>query len=443
MRRPTKGWTDKVRTRRGTPEIDVTLPGFGAMTGRDSDRVRLASRTRNPEIFYRRRGLVSWLFEQHHERVIVALLDKRTTWPIVERAQAKGPAALRALTSTVGTPLLEKQVAAYIATYRRKGKGTVEKQLKVFVAWCQKALGGRAPTLGDIDTSRVMTFLSSIGRQDNKRSLTALSTATLNRYRAALSGFFVWAVTHGRMPEHPIAGGKIKRFTEHNERMPVMLPADVRQYLNLVYSTSLRRVPPEHMDLRALVLALCITTGADVSEITALKRAHLQVMGTGAWLVLKRRKTTTGERMVPLAHPHLVKHLTRVLDEQRAAFSKVSVHHLWPLHRHVRAAIGQDALSIKDLRHISAQMWRRAGADLQQVCDWLGHASLEYTRIYAAFGPDEEMDTPVTRKLGALLGVAGEVAAPPLSDASAAGAVSAVSVSPPAPLLLPTSSTAA
>jgi integrase len=53
-----------------------------------------------------------------------------------------------------------------------------------------------------------------------------------------------------------------------------------------------------------------------------------------------------------------------------------------------------DVLRIKDLRHVSAITWARAGVRLERISDWLGHADIRMTRIYARFMPADEYDAP-------------------------------------------------
>jgi site-specific recombinase XerD len=68
-------------------------------------------------------------------------------------------------------------------------------------------------------------------------------------------------------------------------------------------------------------------------------------------------------------------------------------------HETARAAIGRRTLRRKDLRHIAAIYWRRGGADLESVRQWLGHSHISQTLIYAAFGVDDQYDAPVLANL--------------------------------------------
>ncbi len=409
MRKPTKAWSDKLASRRGTPIIGVTLSGFAQITGRPTDRVRIASKTRDPAIFERRKQLLHWLAEHQHEQIIVALIDRRTTWRVIELAQAKGVSALRKLVQQNATPPLSAAVADYLEGYRRKGWNDTRAHLYAFDRWARVTLK-REPVVADLTTTNVLTFLQKAQRRDNKASKEGvLMPSTLNRYRTSLSGFAAWCISHGYLQEHPIGNRRVKAFAESKPRMPVLRPADVRDYLTAVFAVEIRHAEAWDVRRRALALALCITTGADIGEVMRLRPSDIAWGVNAARIVFKRSKTSTRERIVPLANPVVLSELLKQMPLAQAEngngpiLTEYELYHFWPVHRKARAAIGHPELSIKDLRHVSAQMWRRAGADLQQVCEWLGHSSLEQTRIYAAFGPDEEMDTPVVRKLHALL----------------------------------------
>jgi len=65
------------------------------------------------------------------------------------------------------------------------------------------------------------------------------------------------------------------------------------------------------------------------------------------------------------------------------------------VHQEVRALIGRPELRLKDFRHIAAISWRRAGADLEQIREWLGHSTINQTVVYASFKADDDFDAPI------------------------------------------------
>lgn len=376
--------------------------------------MRLASKTKDAAIYTRRVALVRWLYDHHHEHVVAGLLDKRLTWRVVEHAQTKGSTALRDLGKHAASPALESTVADFFDQYRRKKREEVRDQLYVFARWI-RAQEKREPVLADFTAAAAVKFLGSLTRQDKKKSAGALAGSTLNRYRAALSMFGAWCRRAGLLDANPITEDDVPAFAEANDRMPVLRPEEVRVYLATVFDPPrIKRVDAATLPRRALVLALCLTTGADVGEVLALRPSDITWQGTpakgrpptGATILFKRTKTTTRERMVPLAEPTTLAQLWDALPARGNAplFATLTRHHLWCVHEVAAAACGHPDLSIKDLRHIAGQMWRRARADLMQVKEWYGHASLMQTQRYAVFGPDEAFDSPVVRSLGALYG---------------------------------------
>lgn len=74
-------------------------------------------------------------------------------------------------------------------------------------------------------------------------------------------------------------------------------------------------------------------------------------------------------------------------EEERRQFERA--------HRRASKKIGQMALRLKDLRHLAAISWARAGVRLKRIGDWLGHSDIRQTTIYARFAPDDEFDAPL------------------------------------------------
>jgi integrase len=407
-RKGKKEWDARVDERAGSPQIDVTLEGYGAAVGRGDDRVRVASRTRDPHVFQRRVVLLRTLHEQGHEKLIDSLQSRRVTWREIERAADQGTTKLRALHQSATALSWTKAVAEFLKSYRRKGAADVERQLRTFGERVTAELK-RPITVADCTTAQVTWFLSHLERGDGRTG--TLSPSTLNRYRGALSTFASWAVQREYLTQHPIAFRRVGAQPESQPRMPVLQPETVRTYINAIFARD-----PDPLKRRALVLALCILTGADVgSEVLRMREedVHGGAEQDMVSILYRREKTKTRERLVPLTHPRVLRQLRIVrahaVQQATAAgqvpmFDELTIWMVWHVHKQARKIIAKPKLSIKDLRHIAVQLWRRAGADLQQCSEWAGHASLEQTKVYAAFGPDAAMDTPVARQLRNLLG---------------------------------------
>ena len=59
-------------------------------------------------------------------------------------------------------------------------------------------------------------------------------------------------------------------------------------------------------------------------------------------------------------------------------------------------------LRIRDLRPVSAITRARAGVRLERISDWLGHADIRMTRIYARFMPADAYDAPFIERARAV-----------------------------------------
>jgi integrase len=76
-----------------------------------------------------------------------------------------------------------------------------------------------------------------------------------------------------------------------------------------------------------------------------------------------------------------------------------------PAHEAAAAAIGRPSLRVKDLRHIAAIAWAKAGVRIDRISQLLGHASLSQTMIYVNFQPDTTEEADIAR--GSLRELAG------------------------------------
>jgi integrase len=124
-------------------------------------------------------------------------------------------------------------------------------------------------------------------------------------------------------------------------------------------------------------------------------------------IAFRRTKTQTNERLVPLPDAWIVARLRLAVPAQAGAsyqpFAKLSRDKCWFVHERARDAIGAPSLTIKDLRHVAAQLWRRSGADLETIREYLGHTSLSQTQIYAAFTDDGSTSLRIANRMREML----------------------------------------
>ena len=66
-------------------------------------------------------------------------------------------------------------------------------------------------------------------------------------------------------------------------------------------------------------------------------------------------------------------------------------------------AISRPELTLKDLRHIAAIAWVRAGVHIRHVQRYLGHTSLSQTMKYCDYEPDTETESAAAERAAATL----------------------------------------
>jgi site-specific recombinase XerD len=235
-----------------------------------------------------------------------------------------------------------------------------------------------------IDAPLIVAFLDHL---DKHRGL---STRSRNLRLTAIHSFFRYAAFEA--PEHAAHIQRVlaipsKRFTR--TQVPFLTHPEVKALLAAPDQTTWfgRR---DHG-----FLLVAVQTGLRLSEMTGMTRedvtlrpgAHVRVIGKG-------RK----ERCVPLAKPTVAVLKAWLREPPRGdgqvlfpnargtRLSPDGVHYL--LVRHVKAAskvcpsLQHKRVTVHRLRHTMAMDLLQGGVDLSVIALWLGHESLETTRIY-------------------------------------------------------------
>jgi integrase/recombinase XerD len=246
---------------------------------------------------------------------------------------------------------------------------------------------GRTPAeldFADLDAELISTFLDHLEHDRHN------TVATRNTRLAAIRSLFAYATL--RHPEHAADIARVlaippKRY-DHTIVTHLTKP-EITALLNAVDTTTWigRR---DHTMIR-----LAIETGLRVSELTALTRAHTH-LGTAAHVAChgKGRK----DRITPLTKPTALA-LREWLRERGGrpsdpAFptsrgyplTRDAVARRLTLYTHL-AATHCPTLHAKNvtphvLRHTAAMRLLHAGVDTTVIALWLGHESIETTRIY-------------------------------------------------------------
>lgn len=310
-------------------------------------------------------------------------------------ARAQGEAGIRHLMETAGSELL----AVVVKDYLKQTKATDVRKMRQRLQRFARSLG-KAPTVADVTTAAIDAFLNGLTDQRTaKTTKTKAAGSTANRYRAVIGGLCTWAVAKGRMPVHPIAGKKVEKRPEPHHRLPELSADEYRDYMAFV-----RRARPD----LAVLLLLLIHTAPDVGEVFEVmaKDADIET----ARMRYERSKT---QRYGPL--PRFVPMPAVVLSEVRAhvaehglrgsekLFGMVKRSDVEWLHDRAVVGIARPELTLKDLRHVAAIAWVKAGVHIRLVQRWLGHRSLAMTMKYTDYEPGAEMAVEMAERAAATL----------------------------------------
>ena len=209
----------------------------------------------------------------------------------------------------------------------------------------------------------------------------AKSPATVNRYMAALSGAFTWALEQQLAPRawngmNPCRG--IRRMKGETERLR-FLDADERSRLFTACKAS------KYPRLYALILTAMLT-GARRGELMALTWRDLD-LDRG---VARLGRTKNGDRRTLVLLPQVVAALRpfESTDNARFVFGSVSAKYkraasidtAW---REALARAQVRDFRFHDLRHCCASYLAQAGKPINVIAEVLGHRKLDMSRRYA------------------------------------------------------------
>jgi integrase/recombinase XerD len=243
--------------------------------------------------------------------------------------------------------------------------------------------------IDDLDAPHIGAFLNHL---EQERGNTA---RTRNNRLAAIHSFYRYTAL--RHPEHLATIGRVLAipFKRHQQNSVSYLDLQEVQALLAApgHSTWLGR--RDHA-----MLLLAVQTGVRVTELITLRisdvslssGAHINVIGKGR----KKRATTLTPETVAVLRAWLKERQGQPDDSlfptrQGQPLTRYGVGIL--LAKHATTAAG-DCPSLKTkrvtphtLRHTNAMLLRAGGVDIATIALWLGHESIETTRIYEHADP--------------------------------------------------------
>lgn len=392
-------WTERgVWAGPRNPDIDLIVAGLGRGVGRDKDRFRASSGTRDRKVYERRVAMVKRLADRTLFEPLRAVVDRQKTIAELELATEQGVAALEAFVTQATTLQLPRLVGQYLATLSDSARETADTHLARLVFF----LGPHAST-ADLTVAKINAFLGAL-RKDGRGKGQPAAGGTKNRYRATIQGFTSWLLREGHTTTTPFAvRNAVTLYPESSasaKRLPELEPDELDAYLAAV-----DRLGGPHY---RLLQWAHVETGADAGELLEhLTVRHVRFPGEKGGLTRLRfiRTKTEGrgavERLVPVTEgfAEAIRRHVEGMERDALVFGGCDYWKAYTIHVLAMEAAGRPGINRKDLRHVAAIRWRRAGADLEQIREWLGHTKIEQTRIYAAFKPNDDFDAPVLKRL--------------------------------------------
>lgn len=262
-----------------------------------------------------------------------------------------------------------------------------ERDVRQFLAWMRHDLG-HAPCLSDLaalDAKRIRTFMAARRRQ-------GLSSRSLARCLSAMRTFFRW------LEAQELARNRI--FTQMSlPKVPhgIPKPLTVAKAMELVTDSDDGWIGARD----AAVLLLLYGSGLRISEALGIKRKDAPVAGID---VLRIVGKGSKERMVPVlpvtraAVARYIALCPHALAPDAALFRGEKGGTLSPRIVQLRMQALRAELALPEtatphaLRHSFATHLLSAGADLRQIQELLGHASLSTTQVYTEVDRDRLLE---------------------------------------------------
>jgi integrase len=327
---------------------------------------------------------------------------------------ASPPVATEASSSASTTPSRPQSVGALIDLYLQHWRGRDGALPYRLSEWSTHLGAAALATLTDDDVFHALRAIAAAparvyaGRDVEGHPIHKLkgrgrrSDGTLNRYHAALSGVFTWAIRERlapkgwdnpcrKVPRRRECPGVV-RFLSDRERTALLAACQAASWPRLY-----------------VLVVMAITTGARKGELLGLRWRDVELVRSEASVSV----TKNGDaRVLPLTAA-VVAELTHLLAEDRrrfaATWSDTLVFHsgrrpevaysFEPLWHAALAAAKVQRFRFHDLRHTCASYLAQQGASLLEIAEVMGHRQLAMVKRYVHLATGHKK-TLVNRVLG-------------------------------------------
>lgn len=318
----------------------------------------------------------------------MTLLQHPTAQALAHSGGERLTEKLRALAQRPAQRTVRETIDAYMATYRGRDSSRAQR----LAAWV--ALIGDF-TLEQVDADLIHAARNELARQPAlafkgtdfegrpvfkpKRGAANKTAATLNKYVAAISAVFTWAIAERQAPRgwvHSCRG--VRRLTEPAGRVRYLSDQERAALLAACRASKYPR-------LHAFALA-ALLTGARRGELLELRWRDVDLDSGIAYL----ERSKNGDRKSLVLLPAVVEALRPFAsdDRDRYVFGSVRSRYQQPAKidtawREAVARAGLRDWRLHDCRHDFASRMAAAGVDLAVIAECLGHRQLAMARRYS------------------------------------------------------------
>ena len=268
----------------------------------------------------------------------------------------------------------------YIRAERRYSELTVRnyrRDLERFAAWMDMAVFDPRRVTSDDVRAWIIQRTEHEG----------VSPQSMNRELSSLRAFFRWALSHGAVDRDIMHGLSALRTSR---RLPSFVP-ETRMHAVVEECSA---APADFVTERDhLIILLLYTCGLRLSELVGINRGDFM----DDFRALRIRGKGDKERIVPLkesVREKIIRYLATI-DRQNICFSeekplilsqkgrRISRSGVYRVVQRTLTEAGvQGKKSPHVLRHTFATHLMNGGADLREIQELMGHASLEATQVY-------------------------------------------------------------
>lgn len=278
----------------------------------------------------------------------------------------------------------------YLRAEKRFSPGTVAHYVRdcnAFIAFCRTTPEEFDPTL--ITAHDLQDWTAELRKKSKKNGkIVTPKASSVNTRISSIRSFFSWLLKNGHITKNTFENHhRIKT----SQSLPTFIPE--QQMMHIMDTLLGRQQSDDYKERRnALIVLMLYCTGLRLAEITSLTSDNFSHEWREVRIVGKGQK----ERIVPIVSP-----LRPLLAEWReftaAKICKIEENSLfltskgramsrYQIEYAVQKVLGEFGIEGKHsphiLRHTFATLLLERGADIREIQELLGHASLQTTQLY-------------------------------------------------------------